>query len=44
MFSEGRARELFRQMASAVRYMHGRRVAHRDLKLENFMMANKESW
>lgn len=31
-------------MVTAVRYMHAQHVAHRDLKLENFMMVNNNSW
>lgn len=31
-------------MVAAIRYMHSRKVSHRDLKLENFMMVNDESW
>jgi calcium-dependent protein kinase len=31
-------------MAVAVRYLHGQRVSHRDLKLENFMLAAEEGW
>jgi len=33
--NEERARHVFRQMLSGVREMHGRGVAHCDLKLEN---------
>ena len=31
-------------MVNTVRYMHSQKVAHRDLKLENFMMINTHSW
>lgn len=31
-------------MAVAVRYLHSQRVSHRDLKLENFMLAGEEGW
>ena len=31
-------------MVGSVRYMHSQQVAHRDLKLENFMMINGISW
>ena len=38
------ALNIFRQMASAVYYMHSQKIAHRDIKLENFMMINSTSW
>ncbi|KAJ8599841.1 hypothetical protein CTAYLR_005615 [Chrysophaeum taylorii] len=37
VFSERRVAELARQMLGAVRYMHERGVAHRDVKLENWL-------
>jgi len=33
IFTEGKARSIFRQMVNTVRYMHAKKVAHRDLKL-----------
>lgn len=36
---EGDARRLFGQLISAVQYMHGRGVTHRDLKLENVLLS-----
>ena len=36
---EDRARFIFRQIVDAVAYLHGNRVAHRDLKLENFVIS-----
>jgi len=39
--SEREARHVFRQIMGAVCYLHGQRVAHRDVKLENFLI--KES-
>jgi len=35
---ESDAKVLFRQIVSATSYMHSRAVAHRDLKLENFLL------
>ena len=32
------------QMATIINYCHCHKVSHRDLKLENFMMVNDESW
>jgi len=37
-FEESRARQLFKQMASAVAFCHEARVCHHDIKLENFVM------
>lgn len=37
IFSERRTAELMRQMLGAVKYMHLRGVAHRDVKLENWL-------
>lgn len=34
---EAHARDLFRQMLSALGHLHGRDVAHRDVKLENWL-------
>ncbi|XP_019875541.1 testis-specific serine/threonine-protein kinase 2 [Aethina tumida] len=37
-FSEKTSKELFRQVAGAVDYLHGLDLAHRDLKCENIML------
>ncbi|XP_043241862.1 serine/threonine-protein kinase MARK2-like isoform X2 [Amphibalanus amphitrite] len=37
-FPEGRARPFCRQLVSALTYMHGRGIIHRDLKMENIML------
>ena len=38
------ARYFFRQIASAVNYMHGRCIAHRDLKLENVLLVRESEY
>jgi serine/threonine protein kinase len=38
MFPEGRARVLFHQIAEAVRFIHGKDIAHRDLKPDNVLL------
>jgi len=40
-FSEEVARNLFIQMVEAVRFLHSQNIAHRDLKLENFLLMEK---
>eukprot|EP00873_Tetraselmis_striata_P025103 jgi/Tetstr1/445367/TSEL_033165.t1 len=39
-FAEEDAREVFRQLLSAVSYMHDRGIAHRDLKVENILVTD----
>lgn len=41
--SEADAALFFKQMMSAIIYCHKNRICHRDLKPDNFMLANKES-
>lgn len=41
--SEEEAREFFSQLADAVYYCHREKLIHRDLKLENVLLANKET-
>ena len=38
--SEERARELFKQIANAVAYIHQFGIVHRDLKIENIIMSD----
>ena len=40
-FSEDSARSLVNKMVSALNYLHQAGIAHRDLKLENFIFTNK---
>jgi len=42
-YSEDDARELVKQILSAVSYLHSQGVVHRDLKLENFLFTTKDS-
>ena len=35
---EKEAKRLFRQLASAMVFAHGKRIAHRDIKLENLLL------
>lgn len=41
-FSEHDASGVMRQVMFAIRYIHGKSVCHRDLKLENFLLAERE--
>jgi serine/threonine protein kinase len=38
---EDEARVIIKQIAEAMQYVHGQNVAHRDLKLENFIINTK---
>ena len=40
-FSERTSRYIFRQLVSALRFIHGRRIAHCDIKSENILLDNK---
>jgi cell division cycle 2-like protein len=40
VFSVGEAKELLRQLLSAVAYLHGRCLVHRDLKTSNLLLSN----
>jgi len=41
-YTEKECAFLVKQMLSVIRYMHSKGVAHRDLKLENFLFSTKE--
>jgi len=41
-FSEKNAASLGQQMLEAIRYIHSMNIAHRDIKAENFMLAESE--
>jgi calcium-dependent protein kinase len=43
VFKESRAVKLISDMLSSVHYLHGRRIVHRDLKLENFLFEENSS-
>jgi len=38
--SEARAKEIFRQIAESIRFLHSLGIVHRDLKIENVMMSS----
>jgi len=40
--NESKGRHYFRQLLSAVRYLHAQDLAHRDLKCENVLLANRD--
>jgi calcium-dependent protein kinase len=43
-YTEGTCSNLVRQMVSAVAYIHSKGIAHRDLKLANFVFTRDDSW
>ena len=40
-YSESDARLIFKQLVAGVKYMHDIGIVHRDLKLENLLLAKK---
>jgi serine/threonine protein kinase len=41
-FDEVKAKEIFQQIISAVEYCHQSNIIHRDLKLDNILLTNKD--
>lgn len=41
-YTEDQARQIVRQVASAINYCHDKRVCHRDLKMENILFENDD--
>ena len=40
---EKNAKHVFKQLVSAVEYLHSKGIAHRDIKLQNIMIDDKGS-
>ena len=40
---ESESKQLFRQIISAIEYCHGRNIAHRDIKLDNILLDQKNN-